>query len=140
VAGFAGCRIDRNSTYTLTAVSSGLTTAVSASFTISVGPASKLAFTTQPSGAVRNIAFLTQPTVAVQDAGGNTVTTSGPSVTLALTAPAGGAVLTCTTNPRSTSSGIAVFAGCRVNQAGTYTLTATSGTLTVTVSNSFTIS
>jgi hypothetical protein len=140
VAGFAGCRIDRNSTYTLTAVSSGLTTAVSASFTISVGPASKLAFTTQPSGAAHNIAFATQPVVAVQDAGGNTVTTSGPSVTLALTPPTGGAVLTCTTNPRSTSSGLAIFAGCRVNLAGTYTLTATSGTLAVTVSNTFTIS
>ncbi len=140
VAAFAGCRIDRSGTYTLTAVSSGLTTAVSTSFTISVGPATKLAFTTQPSGAVRNIAFATQPFVTVQDAGGNTVTTSGPSVTLAITPPTGGAVLTCTANPRSTSSGIAIFSGCRVNLAGTYTLTATSGTLAAATSNPFTIS
>ena len=140
VATFAGCRIDKNSTYTLTAVSSGLTAAVSASFTISVGPANKLAFTTQPSGAARNIAFATQPWVTVQDAGGNTVTTSGPSVTLAITPPTGGAVLTCTTNPRSTSSGVAIFSGCRVNTAGTYTLTATSGTLVAAISNTFTVS
>jgi hypothetical protein len=140
VATFAGCRIDRTGTFTLTAVSSGLTNAVSSSFTISVGPASKLAFTTQPSGAVRNIAFATQPFVTVQDAGGNTVTTSGPSVTLAITPPTGGAVLTCTANPRSTSSGVAIFSGCRVNTAGTYTLTATSGTLVAAISNPFTIS
>jgi hypothetical protein len=68
------------------------------------------------------------------------VTTSGPSVTLAITAPTGGAILTCTANPRSTSSGVAIFSGCRVNTAGTYTLTATSGTLAAAISNPFTIS
>ena len=80
-----------------------------------------------------------QPVVTVQDAGGNTVTASAPSVTLAITPPTGGAVLTCTANPRSTSSGLATFSGCRVNTAGTYTLTATSGTLTPAVSNPFAI-
>jgi hypothetical protein len=140
VATFAGCRIDKNGTYTLTAVSSGLTNAVSASFTISVGPATKLAFTTQPSGAAVNIAFATQPWVTVQDAGGNTVTTSGPSVTLVITPPTGGAILSCAANPRSTSSGVAIFSGCRINTAGTYTLTASaSGGITSAVSNSLII-
>jgi signal peptidase I len=139
VAAFAGCAINKSGTYTLTAASTGLTAGVSASFTISVGPATKLAFTTQPSGAAINIAFATQPLVSVQDVGGNTVTTSGPSVLLTITPPAGGALLNCASNPRSTSSGVAIFSGCKINTAGTYTLTATSGTLTAAVSNSLTI-
>lgn len=139
VATFAGCAINKSGTYTLTAVSSGLSNGVSASFTISVGPATKLAFTAQPSGAAINIAFATQPWVTVQDAGGNTVTTSGPSVALAITPPTGGAVLSCSPNPRGTSSGVAIFSTCKINTAGTYTLTATSGALTAAVSNSFII-
>jgi len=39
----------------------------------------------------------------------------------------------------STSSGVASFSNCRINKAGTYTLTATSGSLTADVSNTFTI-
>jgi trimeric autotransporter adhesin len=138
---FAGCNVDKPGTYTLTAASSGLTNAVSASFTVTVGLAAKLAFTTSPSTSLINTTFGTQPVVTVQDAGGNTVTTSGPSVTLAITPPTGGAALTnCSANPRSTSSGVATFSSCRISIAGTYTLTATSGTLTSAVSASFTIS
>jgi signal peptidase I len=139
VATFAGCRVNKTGTYTLTAASSGLTSAASASFTITVGPATQLAFTTSPSSSAVNTAFATQPRVTVQDAGGNTVTTSGPSVTLVITPPAGGAVLTCSANPRATSSGVASFSTCRINLAGTYTLTASSGTLAAAVSTSFTI-
>jgi signal peptidase I len=139
VATFAGCRVDRVGTYTLTAASSGLSSALSANFTITVGPAVQLGFTTSPSDSTVNTSFGTQPKVTVEDAGGNTVTTSGPSVTLVITPPAGGAVLTCTQNPKSTSLGVASFSTCRINMAGTYTLTATSGSLTAAVSNSLTI-
>ena len=141
LATFAGCNVDKPGTYTLTAASGGLTNAVSTSFTITVGLAAKLAFTTAPSTSLINTPFGTQPVVTVQDAGGNTVTTSGPSVTLAITPPTGGAALTnCSANPRSTSSGVATFSSCRISIAGIYTLTATSGTLTSAVSASFTIS
>jgi hypothetical protein len=141
LATFAGCNVDKPGTYTLTAASGGLTSAVSTSFTITVGVATKLAFTTSPSTSLVNTAFGTQPVVTVQDAGGNTVTTSGPSVTLAITPPTGGAALTnCSSNPRSTSSGLATFSGCRISIAGIYTLTATSGALTSAISASFTIS
>jgi hypothetical protein len=37
-------------------------------------------------------------------------------------------------------AGVATFAGCRIDKAGTYTLTATSGVLTAAVSNTVTIS
>ena len=48
VASFSGLSIDKAGTYTLTAASTGLTGVASNSFNITVGPAAKLAFTTQP--------------------------------------------------------------------------------------------
>jgi hypothetical protein len=138
VATFAGCNINKPGTYTLTATSGTLTTAASTTFTITVGPAAKLGFTTQPSNTAYNTVFATQPAVAVQDAGGNTITTSTAPVTLSITTPAG-ATLTCTTNPLTAASGIAAFTGCSINKPGTYTLTATSSGLGAGVSTSFTI-
>ncbi|MDI3213055.1 hypothetical protein [Arthrobacter sp. AL12] len=139
VASFAGCNIDKTGTYTLTAASGTLTVAASSSFTITAGPAAKLVFTTQPSGAAANSVFATQPVVTVQDAGGNTVTTSGATVTLAITQQQGSPVLTCTANPKTAASGVAAFTGCKISKPGTVTLTATSGTLTAAVSSLFNI-
>ena len=86
VATFSGVSINMAGTgYTLTATSSGLTPATSSPFTITVGPAAQLAFTTQPSGGTGGTAFGTQPVVTVEDAGGNKVTTSTASITLAIT-------------------------------------------------------
>ena len=89
VATFAGCKIDKAGTYTLTATDGALTAAVSSSLTITTGPATKLSFATQPSAGSSQTAWSTQPVVAVQDAGGNTVTTDASSVSLAITTPAG---------------------------------------------------
>jgi hypothetical protein len=141
VATFAGCTIDKaGNGYTLTAVDGALTSATSNTFNITVGPATQLAFTQQPSNSTGGIAFGTQPKVTVRDAGGNTVTTSSASVTLTIgTNPAGGA-LTCTTNPVAASSGIATFAGCTIDKAGNgYTLAALSGGLAGATSNTFNI-
>jgi hypothetical protein len=138
VATFSGCGIDKAGTYTLTATSGSLTTAFSATFTVAVGPAAKLAFTTSPSSSGLNTVFTAQPAVAVQDAGGNTVTSSSAQVTLSITTPAG-AVLSCTQNPLNAASGIAGYAGCRIDKAGTYTLTAASNGLTPAASGTFSI-
>ncbi len=142
-ATFAGCKIDKSGTYTLTAASTGLTADTSASLSVTVGAAAKLAFSVQPNGGAANVAWTSQPRVLVQDAGGNTVTTSTLSITLAITSGTGtsGAVLTCTTNPRAAVSGIATFAGCRINLVGTgYTLRASTGALTIATSSAFNIS
>jgi len=102
------------------------------------GPASKLAFTQSPGNAVAGVAFAPQPQVTVQDQYGNTVTTDTSSVTITVT---GGAVpVTCTANPKAAVNGVATFSGCAITTAGTYTLTATDGSLTSAVSGSFTIS
>ena len=76
--------------------------------------------------------------VTVQDLGGNTVTTNTSAVTLALTVP-GSATLTCTTNPQAAVAGVATFAGCKIDLASTYTLTATDGALVPAVSGSVVI-
>ena len=86
--------------------------------------------------------WATQPKVTIQDAFGNTITTSTVAVTLVITPGTGtsGAVLTCTTNPRTAVAGISTFAGCKIDKAGTaYTLTATVTGLTSTTSTTFTI-
>jgi 5-hydroxyisourate hydrolase-like protein (transthyretin family) len=140
---FAGCEINKAGTgYTLTATSTGLTSATSNSFSITVGTAAQLAFTTQPGGGTAATAWTAQPVVTVQDAGGNTVTSSSASITLAITSGTGttGAALSCTADPKSASSGIDTFAGCAINFAGTgYTLTATSSGLTSATSSAFNI-
>ena len=139
VATFAGCKIDVAGTYTLTATDGVLTSGQSSSLTIAVGPAAKLAFTTQPSDSTGGTAFGTQPVVAVEDAGGNTVTSDTSAVTLALTTP-GDATLSCTANPETAGAGVATFADCSIDLAGTYTLTASDGSLTPATSSSTTVS
>ncbi|MBI4900405.1 MAG: S26 family signal peptidase [Actinobacteria bacterium] len=139
VAAFGGCKIDRAGTYTLTATTTGLTAVVSSTFTIAVGPAIRLGFTIDPSTSAVNASFGTQPRVAIQDAGGNTVTSGSASVTLAIAPPTGGATLSCSSNPRSTSSGVASFSSCKINTAGSYTLTATTTSLAAAVSARFNI-
>ena len=95
-------------------------------------PATRLAFTTNPSASTGGRAFATQPVVTVRNAAGGTVTGTR-TVTLALT-NAAGATLSCGTNPLTSTTGIVVFSGCRIDKVGSYTLTATSGTLTAAVS------
>ena len=138
VATFAGCQVDKVGSYTLTASATGLTSGTSSSFTITVGAAAKVAFTTQPGGGASQVAWATQPVVTVQDAGGNTVTTDTSSVTLTLTTPGGGS-LACTANPKAAVAGVATFAGCKVDKSGSYTLTATDGALATATSTPFTI-
>ena len=50
------------------------------------GPASKLVFSTQPSGASGGTAFSTQPVVTVEDAAGNPVPTDHSAVTIGIAA------------------------------------------------------
>ena len=137
VATFSGCQIAGTAaagSYTITATDGSLTSATSNSFTINVGSASKVGFTTQPVGGVaENVALGTQPVVAIQDAYGNTVTSNTSSVTLAIASGPGAGVFACTANPKAAVSGVATFAGCKITgtaAAGTYTLTATDGALT----------
>ncbi|HEV2520948.1 MAG TPA: choice-of-anchor D domain-containing protein, partial [Candidatus Acidoferrales bacterium] len=102
----------------------------------------KLAFTTQPGGGTAGMVWAQQPVVTVQTPGGSTDTTSSAPITLVISGGTGasGATLTCTSNPVNASSGVATFAGCKIDKAASgYTLTATSTGLTSTISSPFTI-
>ena len=138
IVAFTGCSIDKLGTYTLTAKSGTLASAVSATVRITAGPGATLVFTAVPPATRTATVFATQPVVAILDAGGNQ-TTSTASVALALTTPAG-ATLACSANPVAAVSGVATYAGCRIDKPGTYSLTASSGSLPSAVSTSFVIS
>jgi hypothetical protein len=136
VASYASLSVDKAGTYTLTATASGLTSAISNSFTITPGAAAKIAFTTQPPGSVVSSASF-GVAVSVRDAAGNTVTSNTSSVHVALTS-ANGATLTGTTT-RNAVAGVATFSGLALAKAGSYTLTATDGVLPATLSSAFTV-
>ena len=137
IATFSNLSVNKTGTYTLTATSAGLASDTSNSFTIAHAATASLTFSTQPSGSTGGVAFTTQPIVTLRDTFGNLVTTPA-SVTLSVTTnPAVG--FSCTNaTVSSNSSGLASFAGCKINTAGSYTLTATAGAITAP-SNSITI-
>ncbi len=142
VASFAGCEITgKAGTYTLKATDGTLTSATSSTFTVSVGAAAQLAFTTQPAGGASGSSLGTQPKVSVEDSGGNVVTGNTSAVTLAIGSQAGtGATLGCAANPVTASAGVASFSGCKITgKAGSYTLTATDGSLTPAASSPLSI-
>jgi hypothetical protein len=106
--------------------------------TVVLGVASKLAFTTAPVGAGEGVNFSTNPQVTVEDAGGNQITGDSSNVTIAITGYSGGAtggttqgtLAGCTKS--SESLGVVTFSNCSISgpaAAGTYTLTATDGSL-----------
>jgi Tfp pilus assembly protein PilV len=149
-ASFAGCQVaGKTGNYTLTAASSGLTSAPSSSFAITVGAPSKLIFTGQPVGGVKEgFNFGTEPIVTVEDSGGNTVTSDTGSVTLAVNTYAAGnggssqGAVTCTHTSATAVAGVATFAGCQINGvggAGSYTLSASRTNLTTGTSGNVSI-
>ena len=142
VATFTSCQISGTGaagTYTLAATRAGLTsTGASSNVVVNVGSASKLGFVTQPGGGVVSTAWSQQPAVAIEDSSGNTVT-SASATAVTLTGSSGQGTLSCTTNPVTTSSGLASFAGCKIATAGSGNVLTASGTFTSGTSITFTI-
>jgi hypothetical protein len=126
----------------LKATSGALTSACSTAVTLSVGSASVLVFTTQPSTSnTAGVIFATQPVVKAQDGYNNTVTSYVTSVALALytdascTSAATGGTLSGT--PMTPVSGVATFTGVKHTKSGSYYFKATSGALTSACSQTF---
>ena len=128
--------------YTLTAASSGLTSATSSNFSPSgAGTAAQLVFTTQTTGVASSSAtstFTIQPVATVEDSVGNVVTNYAASVTLSVSS---GETLACSGGTSMTpSSGVAAFTGCHGSAYGIgITLTAASSGLTSVTSATFNI-
>ena len=132
---FDGCAINSAGTgYELVATNGQLASATSAPFDVGTGPATHIAFTTEPDNAIGGSAFVTQPRLTIEDAGGNTVTTDTHGITLAITSGPGALSGCSATN----TGGVVSFSGCSINTAGTYTLRATdAGDGVTTTSSSF---
>jgi hypothetical protein len=92
--------------------------------TISSGAASQLVITTEPTTSVDVGKSIGNIAVAVEDAYGNIVTGDDSTVTLS-----GASSLTGTTTA-AVSNGVATFTNLLINSPGTFTLTASDGTLT----------
>ncbi len=129
------CSINKVGTgYTLTASSSGLTSATTGAFTITPALPSKFVITsTAVSGAASSTATLGPITVQEQDAFGNPTTSaetvnlaSGSSGTKEFSATSGGTAITSVTIPSGSSSATFYYGDTK---AGTPTITA-SGSLT----------
>ena len=145
IAAFTGCRINNVGVgYQITAASGGLTSAVSTAFDV----ADRLAFTTQPTGAVAGTAFTTQPVVAVRaGASATSINNNATVVTLSIKAGTGtsGATLTCdqASNQKTAVLGVAAFTGCRIDKVSPtgipYILVASATNLTSVDSTSFAV-
>jgi len=139
VATFNTLSVDKAATgYTLVPSSPGLSTVFSNSFNITPGAPAKLVVITQPTDTVSATAISPAVTVQIQDAAGN-LTTSTASVTMAIgTNPSSGTLSGTTTV--AAVAGVATFSTLQIDKAGTgYTLSATSGVLTSSTSNTFNI-
>jgi hypothetical protein len=110
----------------------------SGSFTITGGTAtaSTLAFAQQPTGTTTGSTITPAVTVDVTDTSGNIITTDDSNVTLTLSSDLG--TLSGTTTEAAVD-GVATFSNLSIATGGTYTLTATDGSLSSATSSSFTI-
>jgi hypothetical protein len=142
VASFGDLSANKTGTsYWLTASAIGLdlSRATSSVFAITPGPATQLAFGTQPSTTVADHQISPAVKVRALDAYGNLATGFSNPVTVALGSNPGGATLGGAT-PVSAVSGVATFFDVSLNKTGTgYTLTASASGLAPVTSTTFDI-
>ncbi len=137
LASFNDLSINLAGSKTLSATAPGLATAASAVFTITSGPAARLAFVQQPMMTRAGAFIVPAITVQVKDALGNSVRTAGISTSLALTSGTGN--LTGTIPQLTDASGIATFSNLTINLTGTKQLTASGAGLASALSDTFAI-
>jgi hypothetical protein len=124
-------------TYRLNFTGADLSGVTSNTITLSVGAATKLAFSTQPSNTTSGAAITPAVRVTVQDALGNTVTTASIPVTVSLASNPSGASLGGTRTVNAVN-GVATFSNLTVDRAGTgYSLGASASGLTGATSSTF---
>jgi autotransporter-associated beta strand protein len=118
---------------------SNFTGSTSAAFTESVDqtPPSMVVFDQQPTSATAGVTISPNITVDVEDPFGNIVGSDSSDVTLAVATGPGSLLGTVTV---TAVNGVATFTGLSIDVAGSYTLSATDGTLAGATSSSFTIS
>lgn len=141
-ATFAGLTITGTAgVHTLEFSGTGLATLVSASITVSPGPADAVLMVNQPpAAATSTVAFSADPSVRLVDSSGNHVLTAGASVTVALLPSGGGATLGGTLTQLTDGSGTATFPGLSITgPGGIYQLEFSSGALAKDTSSTITV-
>ena len=110
-------------------------------FTPATLPASKLAVAVQPSDVASGIAISPAVQILVQNNKSQTVTGASVPVTLTITTGTGppGSALSGQFIVNA-QNGVAAFNNLRIVQPGTYSLTATSGSLTPATTSTFVVS
>ena len=138
-ATFSNLQITGTGVHSLRFASTGLTPAVSQSFTVASVPPTptQLAVVTQPGGAVSGVAFTAQPVIELRDAQNQPVQQSGVVVTVAKALGSGtlSGTLTATTN----AQGRATFTNLTITGTGPHTLSFAATGLSGTTSQSFTV-
>ena len=142
IATFTNINIDLiNNGYTFDFTSGVLTNATSTAFNITQAPATKVAFTQEPSNTIAGENIASAMTVEIQDANGNVVSNSTDNVILAFStdASAGAATLGGTLTIPAIA-GVATFSDISIDKAFTgYDFQASSGILTSATSAAFNI-
>lgn len=116
---------------------SGTVNTDSSQFQITAGDASQLTYVMQPGGGVAGAVWADQPVLEVRDDFDNRVVNYAGTVAVSLTAGTGTLLGTLA---KTASSGIVIFTGLKMNQAGTdKELTATASGIDPLVSDPFTI-
>jgi len=125
---FDDLSIDLIGSKRLTASSKGLQSATSNTFTVSLGPATRLEIGTQPSTtATAGVPFSQQPVVWVEDRGGNRLTGDNSTVVTAVRLAGNGTLQGGVTV--TALKGVVTFANLSHNVANTITIRFTSGSL-----------
>ncbi len=121
-ATFTTLSLAKPGTYTLTA-RTGTLSALSTSFVVSPGAVAKLSFTTEPVSTTAG-SIMKPVVVKASDQFGNAI--PGTPITISISSGTLNGLLTATTN----AAGLATFSGLSDTVAGTYTLTAATGSIT----------
>ena len=139
VATFSNLVLDSAGSYTLAATDGVLPSTNSASFPVSSANPSQLVIRQQPSNTKAGTAINPLVTVAVEDKFANLVTNGSLLVNMAVhTGP--GSFDSSSTLQAVVGNGVATFNNLVLDIAGSYTLSATSGSLTAATSTSFLVS
>jgi polygalacturonase len=139
IATFSDVAVNASGNYTIEATDGALTAAVSNSFTVSIATAAKLAFIQQPTNTAVDTDISPSIQVAVENAQGQVVTTDSSYVTVDIaTGPSTNGIGNLLTV--QAVNGVATFNSVFITDIGTYTLSATDGSLTSAISSSFDVS
>ena len=137
IVSFANLSHNVAGTITILFTSGALIEDTSAAILVKPAAAARLTFLQHPTNTTAGTVITPPVTVRLRDAFGNDVQTSGTPVTIALTSGSGSISGTLT---RSTLSGVATFNDLSIDLTGSKRLTASSGSLSVAVSDIFTVS